>query len=531
MTKQLNKQLDQLTIGAAFVLASPALWLSFIPFTDLPQHVAVVSILQHLHHDAFRFSEFFTIAPFQTLYWLPYAIAVPLTFFMSSKAAYTVVTFLSLIAYPLGLRALLKAYQKPGFYALFGLPFVYSRASFWGFINFNFAIGFAFIAWALVVRKKNMSPLPLILASICGLFSHIYFVGIIGLLFLLHWIAFQKPASFKRLGYLSPAMGLSAVWLIVFGQATGDSRHQDISTYGKFLSIPMELNGGFTDTSDNWIGCITALLLLVTSIVSARHNRKNQGLRDHVFVLGGLFFLANIVLYFILPLHTSTAKFVNFRHLILAASILPLALPQSLATSLWIKGTSLIVASVTIVNLFAHMIAFDQEAAPFKHIQAQPASAGVVAGLIFEHHSVIRTSPYLHFHAYWQAKKGGMISSSFAKFWNIPVQLRTDTKIPRSFLELEWQPKNFDESKHPGLTDYVIARTNDGVVFPQTDYFPFTLLSSKGPWQLYKKAPTKAVSTEAPANSATPKAEKPDSSSANISGGQTVEENETRPHP
>ena len=525
MTQNSDPRLENISIAAVFLLASPALWLTYIPFTDLPQHVAMVSILQQFNNEALRFSEFYTVSPWRTLYWLPYAVALPLSVFFSSKTAFAIVTFLSLTAYPLGLRALLKAYQRPGFYLLFGLPFVYSRATFWGFVNFNFAIGFAFLAWSLVVQKEKQRPLLILAVSICGLLSHIYFVGIVGLLCMAHCIVYRGQVDIRRLLVLVPAGIISLLWLFVFSQAEGDLRTQDISLYGKLLSIPMELNGGFLDTSDSWLGSLTAgglLLLMLFTLIRLTKTGSN----DKILLLAAIFFAGNFLLYLILPLHTSTAKFVFFRHAILAACILPLALPPKTQHMGRLKGFGCIIACLTIFNIFVQMKAFDEESAPFAQIDAHIQPGGTTAGLIFEHHSVVRTSPYLHFHAYIQATKGGLISSTFAKFWNIPVQLRPEKKIPKSFLELEWQPKNFDETKYPGLTDYVIARTNHGVVFPQTDYFPFHLVASEGPWQLYKKTSlNKSLRTQTAPQGSTNEA---DHSRPSTNQMNTAEENQER---
>ena len=60
------------------LLLAPSVWLAYLPMTDLPQHLAVASIL--LHHDdpRFGFAAFYEPAWGRSLYLLPYLGALAL---------------------------------------------------------------------------------------------------------------------------------------------------------------------------------------------------------------------------------------------------------------------------------------------------------------------------------------------------------------------------------------------------------------------------------------------------------------------
>jgi hypothetical protein len=487
LSEKLEKNLDKLAISMAILLASPALMMDYLPFADLPQHVAITSILAHFSNPEYAFSDFYEITPWRTLYWFTYAIAVPLTLILSAKTAFSVVVFLSLLLYPLGLRALLKAFNRPAYLMVFGLPFVYSRATYWGFINFNLALGFALLAWAWFLSDQPKKTRLILVCTLCGVMSHIYFVGVIGLLALIYFVQYRQKSTLLRLIPFLPAILVSGLWMIVFSQAHGDARTQDISLYGKLLSIPMELNGGFSDASDNILGCATVVILCLLAAwgFATRPNEDERARK--IFWATVIFVLVNILLYFALPLHTSTAKFVNFRHLILAAAFMPLVIKPHVARRNIVAVGGFILGLFTCANILFHLMQFSSESSDFKALEEKVTPGSTVAALVFEHGSVIRTYPYLHFHAYIQASRGGFISGSFAKFWNIPIGIRSDRNIPDQYQDLEWQPKTFDENLHPGFTDFVVARTKEGVTFPETDYFPFRLQASEGAWQLYKR--------------------------------------------
>jgi len=53
---------------AIVVLAAPCLFLAYLPMTDLPQHLAVMSILKNLGDPTFAFDAYYEAAPDRILY-------------------------------------------------------------------------------------------------------------------------------------------------------------------------------------------------------------------------------------------------------------------------------------------------------------------------------------------------------------------------------------------------------------------------------------------------------------------------------
>src|SRR5688572_23982666 len=122
-----------LTLVAICVLALPTLWFSYLPMTDLPQHAAVVSIIEHHDDPAYGFAAYYDVDWWRTPYVLPYLIWIGVGKVLGLAAGMHVAALVSVLAYPLGLLALLRAAGKPSWLALLGLPLVYNRAFFWGF--------------------------------------------------------------------------------------------------------------------------------------------------------------------------------------------------------------------------------------------------------------------------------------------------------------------------------------------------------------------------------------------------------------
>ena len=95
--------------------------------------------------------------------------------------------------------------------------------------------------------------------------------------------------------------------------------------------------------------------------------------------------------------------------------------------------------------------------------------------------------PYLHFGAYLQADRGGLLALSFPRrFWNMPVAFREETGVPATPVDFEWRPWLWDESW--GHTyDTALVRAPSGERLGPTPRFPFALVAESGPWQLYRR--------------------------------------------
>jgi hypothetical protein len=484
-----------LPAAAILALAAPTLFLAYLPMTDLPQHTAVVSMLQHIDDPRFGFSEFYALAPGRTLYFLTYAVALGLAKFLPLALAMRVVVFLSVIAYPFGVLAVLRATGRAGILALLALPLMYNRAFFWGFINFNLALGMSLLVLALLVRPTRSVRSDLALAAVCTAvaFTHVYGIALV-LGTACVWLAIgERRALLRRALPLAPIALGALAWLALGHRAEGRGELYFLPGVDRFLGFEDATLGGYPDRSDE---LLFGLMLGAVAVFCARTfpwSRKRWRALGHCERILCVVAVLNFALYWALPTHTETAYFIHFRHALLAVALLPMiASDRELrASPIASRALLAVLTASTFAIHWSHLVRFDREARPFDRVVAMLPDAPKLYFLSWDlNGSVIQTSPYHHFHAYVQARRGGLISFSFPEmFWNIPIRMRDDAGVPRRKQYSEWRPQEFDYDNVGYFYDYVLVRTSRrehrGVETLRK--FPYELFYSDPPWELYRR--------------------------------------------
>jgi hypothetical protein len=468
-------------VALIVVLGAPTLLLAYLPMTDLPQHLAIARILQKHGDPAFGFAAWYEIDLARTLYVLPYALALALAKLLPLALAMRAVVFLSVIAYPLGLLALLHATRRPLQATLLAFPLAYNTAFYWGFINFNLAIGLALGALALLVRPQPTwrSDAVLLLLLVAAALTHAYgpalfCAGAVG------WALFVDRRVL-RLRVVVPALVAVAAWAALGGRARGYGQLEWPSLGERVADFPAAILGGFADPSERVI-LLLAGALVAWSVARRRPWAAWRAL-DPVERWAYPLLALNLILYFVVPKATATAKFIHFRHAILFAALAPAVIVVDRRSSAALVGLAL----VAVLNVDVHLVAFDREARPFDRIVERLPPAPKVVSLAFEREgNVMRSHPYMHFAGYVQARRGGLVTMTFpAVFWNLPVRMRSGA-VPASPPDFEWHPELFDEAAFGHFYDWALVR-QPGVEFVPSPRFPFELVASEPPWQLYRR--------------------------------------------
>jgi hypothetical protein len=480
------------TIAIVILTALPALVLEYLPMTDLPQHIALASILAHHQDAAYGFEAYYSVEWFHTPYVLPYALAVALGNIMPLAVAMRIVVFLSIVAYPLGIVALLRAANKPVWFALLAIPIVYNRAFFWGFIAFELGIGLAIAAFACLVseHKSRARDGLFALLTLAATFCHVYGLAFLVALTGLYAVVGGWASLRTRPWNLAPILIGIALWA---WKSTAQSG------YGVSYSPPLGLRvqelgrsilGGYQDRSELIILGLAFAGWLALAHATLPVTRDRIRALSPIERVAYLAFVGNLIAYFVLPQSTHTAKFIHFRHAFLALALLPLcASARSLAkASFLVRALPLIATTAAILNSWFHFILFDREARTFTPIVAALPNAPKVVSLVFERNGQwMATDPYLHFVAYAQAEKGGMISMTFpAVFWNLPAVMKPDAPVPKSPTNFEWQLQ-FDDSAFGYFYDYAIVRMPGERIPAATKNFPFDVIVRSPPWYLYQR--------------------------------------------
>ena len=481
----------QLTLAAALLICLPVLVFDYLPCTDLPQHLSVASILRGLDDPATGFARYYTVDLGRTMYLLPYGLTLALGAVLPLELAQACVIFLSLVLYPVALMALLRALGKPRALSLLGLPLVYNSAFFWGFINFNLSVGLAIWGMALLLDPRRGWRGDIGLGLLGGLvvFTHLY-----GLLLLLGFallllVGRHGRSLIRQLVPLAPALVG-----VIFWPWPGQVNPEQVASWkgvaARLLVLPREVFGAYQDRSE----ILFMALLLGGFLVlgwraiplSLQRWRACPWPERAVWLL----LLINLLLYQVMPLHTATAKFVHFRHGLIAAMLLPALLPTKvfLRRPNMARAVLVGVAAASLLGAWWHLHRFNAEAREFDQVLRELPRRPRLLSLIFDPRGqVMATAPYLHFAGHVQARKGGLISTTFARFWNIPVRHRPGLGAPETPDSFEWQPLTYRYHQFGYYYPWVLARLKPGARLPDLGLFPYVEVMREGSWRLYRK--------------------------------------------
>ncbi len=476
-------------------LGLPVLLFAYLPMIDLPQHLAIASILQHLGEPRYGFAAYYT-SQLNTLYILPCLLTLGLAKLMPLKKALHVVVFLSVVLYPLGVAFILRQRRRPWPLSLLALPLVYNNLFFWGFFNFNLAIGLSFFCIGLLLasRPTRATDVALALLLVAISFCHVYgllFVAGFAVLLLLFSDGAGRRVLLRRLPAILPALVLGAVWTKDLHAARHLGGYKWLPLWVQLKLLPRHIFGGYQDSTEL---ALLLLLLLTFALLSyasfpatvARWRRLEAPERAF-YAYAAL----NLVLYFVLPLSTPTAKMLSVRHALLAASLLPLCLRSQEYLETRLSRTLCgVLAGAVILNSWAHLWLFAKEARPFDRvIAALPERPKLLALNLDPYGGIMANHPYCPYAAYIQAERGGLLAETFPRvFWNVPASFRSDVVVPETPFNFGLQPELYSYPGFGYYYDYVLVRGRPGRRIPAAPQFPYELMLADGPWQVYRRA-------------------------------------------
>jgi len=476
--------------AATAMLLLPVLIFRYLPSVDLPQHLAVTSML--LDGDGSAFGEFYEPALLRTLYWLPYGLWMALSRIGSLDISMRLVLLASMGIYPLAVAVLLRTLRKPVHYALLALPLVYNQAFFWGFVNFSLAIGMGLLAWALILRRRPgpRGDLWLALLSAATVLTHGYGVGMIVGFAAMLLLFDRRIDTLRRVLPVLPAVLGIAVWTRLAESAPLQIQPVFDSPLARLGSLRWAVLGGYSSE-------VESLLLLVWLGVFCWFSRRR------LVTLGGwraltpveraiaAFALCNFIFYLFVPNSFAAVQQIAFRHALIGALVMPLLLPTAPKRQLLRRARpalALLVAA-TIVVAWVQCARFNAEARDFDALQERIPSRPRLAAVIHDGRgSLMRMPVYWHFGGYIQAERGGFLECSFPElFWNIPVRLRSDQPLLESRMGCV-KPALFDTRRLPAWTDTVITRGGSSSEPARFREAAFELELERSPWRLYRRS-------------------------------------------
>lgn len=471
-----------LCIAAALV----PLWsVKYLPLTDLPQHVAQISIWKNLHDPAFGFDTTFELNWF-TPYLLGYSLARLFAEFTSALTAVKLVITLAVVAMPLSMYALMRQAGRSPWWSLLGLPLAFSYSFYWGFVNYVLAtpVVIAAVALALAYARAPTLRRGVALGVVASLvfFAHglafAFFMAISGPM-----IAAASPSLGQAVRRCVP-LGVAGLLAVAWGaRASAEADPTAAAVWALGFSRLPGLLGGLLSTTTVDTAAVGAVLLMLGLIA-----------------LGGTPLARPRYLW--IPFAVAASMYLLFPERLLATSILyqrfgvfvvPFALvalqerPRLRPTLL--HGALVACTLVWMGNLTLRFQAFDDEMRGFDAALAEMPPRQRVRALVFDHHSefVPGALPFVHAAAYYQAEKGGTLNRSFATS-RVALARCLPGMCPELSRGAEWFAGDFRWANEAGMFDLFLVRAADdhGPALFGEAQGRVALVGEAGGWWLYR---------------------------------------------
>ena len=415
-----------------------------LPFLDWPQHLALASIVRHLHDPAWHFDMYeldLRPLPYRIFTWATALLPLPI------GVAGRVVLGAALVATPLALAFLLRTTGRDERLAWLAFPLLYGKILFLGYAPFLLAVPLWLLGTALADRHftGRSAGWGLGIVAVATYFAHgwpaLALALSVGLLAAIH----RPPV--RRLAPLAPFVLLLAYWIFVTAtdptmraapdhpSAVGVVFEPPGKALGNIPAFLFEVHSGHVDDV-----LFTVLLLVWMALVIARRDAMTDWRGARLEILAGLF----VVSYFVVPLQDGIAYDLPARNLYLLALLLP-----SFAGAVPFDRRELLLVPVVLVGLAVpafytrELWRFAAEARSVQELAAHASAGGRTLGLVYDtgNGEPFASAPYLHSPQWLQVYRGGDASSSFAGFPLVPVRYRPGARLPSPD---EWNPGTLD---------------------------------------------------------------------------------------
>lgn len=465
---------------AIVALSALPVWLTrYLPIQDLPQHLAAIRVLSDYDDPALGFSRYFEIDLFRTQYLAYYLAARALSLLFDVELANRLLVTLCIVGTPYALARLLRALGGDPRFALAALPLSYNAHFLLGFVNFLLAIPLALLGLALAVEQRRAPraarSVELGAVALVCFYAHVVPFAFLGLGVVLVSLELRLRALVLRLLPLLPAGAAALLWALESpaGRATVTAaRGADAGPRPSYQPAAVafaELPSWLTDIlhGDDDLQLLHAFYaLLAASIVlgvaralvarDAAPDALGRSLRLRLLLLPPLAAL----LYFVAPTSYDwiwpIAQRFPLLSLLFALACLP---PPPRYVGEALLGGFLIVNALQTKLVTQAFHDFEaHEVGDFDRALEVIPQGQRVLGLISARGSrYVKFSPFIHYVAYYQARKGGAVMFTFADFPQSPFRFREANRPPRVPPRWEWMPERV-RPEDLDFYDYVLSR-------------------------------------------------------------------------
>jgi hypothetical protein len=426
----------------------------FLPFLDLPQHLALATVLRHHDDPAWGLAPYFEAQWGEfTPYWTHYLVWHALGTLVGLETAVRLHLTLYAMALPVAAGAFCAAWGRPRRLGLLAAPLALNTNLYLGFVAYVTAGVLLLFALALLLRQRD-SPTPgralgLAVLGVLLFFTHVQaFAFLLLSAAVLAWRSVRTwlPLAVVALVLLVPWIRLSTTnrpGAQRYFPDLDQPRAEFVPAPSLLRDLPRAVAGAFQDRSDR--GLLLAWAAALAGALWA--TRRSLEPRPQVWVLPGL----ALACYALLPFSIQGQWNVNHRFAWLLALFLvatPRAVPR------WLAPAAAVLTAAVGANAAWHHARFDREVGAFDQALLAIPRGQRVMGLIFDQRgSVVETWPYLHFAQYAVVRQGGVASHSFAQ--NAPLPVRQRIPLPAANV---WRPDEFRFDAQGGGFDYFLLR-------------------------------------------------------------------------
>lgn len=492
---------------AAAVSVAPLFTAKYLPFSDLPEHVATISAFQHFHDPSFRIGEHFTIAWGESQYFFYHLIGAALAKLTGSARFGNLLLLASVgVAYPFALRALLRALDRDQRLALFAPPLFFSHALVVGLLPFVASVPIVVFGLALVVRQTK-APTRLRHVSLVGIGVLLLFTHVASLLvFVLAAVGTSFAVAAERAGTLASLRSLPRriSWLapagLLFGAWTLASK---MGRHGASLREPGQIS--FTRTRalfrafafwshDAWPSHGDEILAVVfwatvgaLAFIGVR--RAARVPRSPALVVP---LVAVVLVYLALPNRIGGTDAINVRLGVFVPLfvLLVVDLGEGQKAKLALGVAALLVIASAANNTREIRMAQRSLGDFDRVLAAMEPGARVVTLTTNTDVPPDHFPPWIHVTAYHRVENGGVSEPSFGTLGHWPLHYRPEAAPPpKPELFWEFAPCLYRNASDGPYYDYVLV---NGELEPFADRPPgpsFRAVLREGAWTLYRKIP------------------------------------------
>lgn len=505
LATKLNHDKSINLVLVVFILINTIVLLSvrFLPFIDLPNHLAEAAIYKYHGNPAFSFSEYYSLTP----WYFPNTFhTVFCTFFPSVEFGNKVFHILYIIALQLSVMLVIRHLKGNPWYGLLSVLFTYNYNLTFGFVGFTMAIPvtiFLFYCTLLDIERsrywlKGIVAFLLVLLFLMHAQMALFGLALYGMMMLYHY-----RSSFAKLLVHGILVPLPVVLLIFYWWFTRTTAPEPSTTgyllfyyterfykdfylrFGIFVMDNFPLQDGLKGLVI--AGFFSGFLILPLIHFGVHKKISREIFKDSRFVYALIFLFVASACYFFLPhmLPGQSPLYQRFCTIVMLAFIIMASLLLRDVNQPYLKKISVGVIALYLFLWMEYIITFNIQNRDFAPSFFQSSSKEArLAGLIYDNEYRGR-QVYIHFPNYFLVWKKGVVASKIIDYrFGIVRRVAPESVIPfyHEFIGAEYTPRPRPRYNH---LEYILVR---GTAPDEYDLNrqQFSLANSRGPWKLYR---------------------------------------------